>query len=996
MSDSLKLPLGIDFSTFDTHMKKVADRIESVGKGASVKVGNAAGDLASGKLDPAKIKDLVTAVGMRLSSGMADGVRKSSSVMLGFGASIQKMLDKLAGSAVTIFQRMDDAMKFPSLDHSLRSAQGKLSNLSSLGGKPFSKFDLAIAGTSDLVQQMAGAIKAVIEVLADQIAISLKGAIASVVAEFAKIGPTAKNAESGVDELFKTANKAAAATSSAGSGGLPPRNQVAGHGRRIGIGTQFTSPPPPVTPTYGMGDARRGPIAGGGPEAIAAMTALGEAGSTTGMILGKVAAASGSLFLRFTARVFEVRNALRGAGDVGKASFHKMYESHSYLRIALLDTPLAIAEIGLKLLSLPFGVFRKGKQGADEMTKGVNATAQASQGLREKIRAIGGEVIMAVGAVGIVFKVVEFLKDGVKGASDLNETVSRTKVVFGEAFGPVSKQADELSSKFGLAHVATLNMASGFGAMAQGAGMSEEASASLAIQMTKMAADLASSVNIPFEEAGEKIRSALAGEDRPLREFGANISEDAVKLQMMRSAATATGNAIAALASKTRGAGMNLPDVVHKAGTVAGDVERARHASALKQAEGMVRAAGEREAHAVRLASIKSAKAAQQSPLIPRAATAKSVTGATAAIGEQAKMAARAALVMRGLGYAQGDLERTSDSAANQFRRAGGGMTEFATRIGTILLPAVNLITTAFNNALGVVLEWFDKNSAKVASWGAKFMEVVNGVGSILWQLATTVGSTIGSLFPQLFGQAIAGAQSVGEAFVAFVDKAISGIASVANNFGLYWKLIQLSAQQAIMNVGAIINTLPENFSRVTTWMAVNWWNYMASMVKMATDTFMNISMNAVSFGQSFISAVTGNGFQFNWTPMLEGFQTTVEQFPELMKPVWADMGKEMGDVWDQIAANDAARAQAIAKAGPAGPKKPGALTDQKTSEYKLAGASEIGSKEAYSVIARSQVGNQSMNSVVKAGVEAQKQSAATLKNIEKNTGAGKTEVQVK
>ena len=146
MSQSLRLPLGIDFNKFDSDMRKVADRIESAGKTASAKVGNAAGDLAGGKLDPGKIKDLVTGIGLRLSAGMADGVRKSSAVMLGFSASIQKMLDKLAGAAVTIFQRIDAAMKFPALNAFFSSAQMKMSNFSAIWRKPLSDLDLAAAG----------------------------------------------------------------------------------------------------------------------------------------------------------------------------------------------------------------------------------------------------------------------------------------------------------------------------------------------------------------------------------------------------------------------------------------------------------------------------------------------------------------------------------------------------------------------------------------------------------------------------------------------------------------------------------------------------------------------------------------------------------------------------------------------------------------------------------------------------------------------------------
>ena len=60
--------------------------------------------------------------------------------------------------------------------------------------------------------------------------------------------------------------------------------------------------------------------------------------------------------------------------------------------------------------------------------------------------------------------------------------------------------------------------------------------------------------------------------------------------------------------------------------------------------------------------------------------------------------------------------------------------------------------------------------------------------------------------------------------------------------------------------------------------------------------------------------------------------------------------------------------ANALAKAGPAAVKKAGPLGDEKGSEYKLASAVEITSKEAYSAIARNASGGpQSTTGAVKA-----------------------------
>ena len=895
MSQSLRLPLGIDFNKFDSDMRKVADRIESAGKTASAKVGNAAGDLAGGKLDPGKIKDLVTGIGLRLSAGMADGVRKSSAVMLGFSASIQKMLDKLAGAAVTIFQRIDAAMKFPALNAFFSSAQMKMSNFSAIWRKPLSDLDLAAAGAfGGTMRKVAGMIKAVIDEMAARISGALKSAIAEVLLEFQKIQSTAQGTVPILSQLAAGAKTAAVAPSAAAP--IPPRSSVAGWGRRIGFGTQYTAPPPPVQHTRAWGDAALGAIPGGGPEAIAAMKALGVAAQVTGSVLGKVGAATGSVFLRVTNPIMQLRNYLASVGNVGNASFHKMYESHGLLRRALLDLPLAIGQIGAKLVTLPFGIFRKGKQGADDMTKATKATAGAAQTLGQRVRGVGTQVMMALGVFGLIYKVVEFFKDGIKGASDLNETVSKTQVVFGNAFGPVDKQAQSMTKAFGLSHQAQLDVASGFGAMAQGAGMSESASATLSNQMTKMAADLSSSVNIPFEEAGEKIRAALAGEAMPLRQFGANIDEASTKAYAL----------------------------AHHIGTGTGE------------------------------------------------------------LSQQAAMTARAALVMKGLSYAQGDLERTSDSAANQFRKAGGGFHEFATQIGKIFLPTVNMIATGFNRIMGVVLEFFDRNGATIAHWGQMIMDAMSSAISIVWQFGTTVAAAIGGLFPSAFGLAGGAISTLWHKYTEFYEFMVSGLKSVALNFNLYWKLMQLSAQVGIENMGAGWEALRRNLNRTWIWLGKNWWNLMKDMGSMLLAALDNFGHNIGEFAVAAMNKLKGGDFSPMYNGLLDGFESTCEKFPDMLKPVMKDMGKEGKKLWDEIAMNDYEEAfwGAGSKTATA-MKKPGALEEtKKGTEYKLAGATEIGSKEAYSALARNSVGGRSTTSAVLEGVKATKDVHGAVKEL--------------
>lgn len=141
-----------------------------------------------------------------------------------------------------------------------------------------------------------------------------------------------------------------------------------------------------------------------------------------------------------------------------------------------------------------------------------------------------GAVVKA-GAVAAGAAVVAFAVKSIQAASDLNEQINRARVTFGAAAGSVISFSETTASTLGIAQAQALEAASGFGAMAQAAGLSESAAAKMSTELVTLAADLASFNNQDPSEMLERLRSGLAGEAEPLRRFGIFISEAAVKTE---------------------------------------------------------------------------------------------------------------------------------------------------------------------------------------------------------------------------------------------------------------------------------------------------------------------------------------------------------------------------------------------------------------------------------------------------------------------------------
>lgn len=139
----------------------------------------------------------------------------------------------------------------------------------------------------------------------------------------------------------------------------------------------------------------------------------------------------------------------------------------------------------------------------------------------------------AVGAFGV---------KSVQAASALNEQVSKTKVVFGEASNAVLSFSRNANS-IGLSDRAAAAAASTFGTLFVNVGETEQKSADMSVALTKLGADLASFNNTSLEEALGAIQSGLNGEAEPLRRFGVFLNDATLKAEALKQGLISTTTA---------------------------------------------------------------------------------------------------------------------------------------------------------------------------------------------------------------------------------------------------------------------------------------------------------------------------------------------------------------------------------------------------------------------------------------------------------------------
>lgn len=128
---------------------------------------------------------------------------------------------------------------------------------------------------------------------------------------------------------------------------------------------------------------------------------------------------------------------------------------------------------------------------------------------------------------------VEFGKASVNAASDLNETLSKSRVIFGDNAAAMEKWGSTASTSLGLSQQAALESAASFGDMFSQIGITQDAAAGMSKQVVQMAADFGSFNNLPTAEVLDMIAGGFRGEFDSLQRVIPNINAARVETEAL-------------------------------------------------------------------------------------------------------------------------------------------------------------------------------------------------------------------------------------------------------------------------------------------------------------------------------------------------------------------------------------------------------------------------------------------------------------------------------
>ena len=177
----------------------------------------------------------------------------------------------------------------------------------------------------------------------------------------------------------------------------------------------------------------------------------------------------------------------------------------------------------LNVLEKEFGdVEKKAKKGFKGSEKPVN-------NLNDTVKRLG----QTIATVFAAEKIIQFTKSSIDAASDLNETISKTEQIFGDASKEVIAFAENAAEKLGQSKTQAMDAASTFATFGKSAGLSGTELANFSTDLVTLSADLASFNNTTPEEAIMAIGAALRGESEPIRRYGVLLDDASLRQEAL-------------------------------------------------------------------------------------------------------------------------------------------------------------------------------------------------------------------------------------------------------------------------------------------------------------------------------------------------------------------------------------------------------------------------------------------------------------------------------
>ncbi len=215
-------------------------------------------------------------------------------------------------------------------------------------------------------------------------------------------------------------------------------------------------------------------------------------------------------------------NQLKKIPDItsalGSENLREFAEKIQEVTLAVAPLATEMEKVSQGFSKLPANIQRAINANA-KLTKSNTKTAFSFNMMAAKI----GIIALAARKVGRV------LSGWINESTEYVENLNLFTITMGENMEQAKKYAEEVGDAVGIDPSQFMRFQAVFQNMTMGFGIAADKASIMSKNLTTLGYDLASVFNVKFETAMQKLESALAGQPRPMREWGFDLSEATLK-----------------------------------------------------------------------------------------------------------------------------------------------------------------------------------------------------------------------------------------------------------------------------------------------------------------------------------------------------------------------------------------------------------------------------------------------------------------------------------
>lgn len=163
------------------------------------------------------------------------------------------------------------------------------------------------------------------------------------------------------------------------------------------------------------------------------------------------------------------------------------------------------------------------------MNQGFNLFSGSSKKVKTSSKGIASAIGRVYATYWMLFRAMGMFRKAMDISSDLTEVQNVVDVTFGNMKKTMEDFAKVSLSQYGMSALTAKDIASRYQAMGVAMGFSQKKMSGMSIELTKLAADMASFYNVEQKDVAKSLEAVFTGQTMPLRKYGIDLTQATLK-----------------------------------------------------------------------------------------------------------------------------------------------------------------------------------------------------------------------------------------------------------------------------------------------------------------------------------------------------------------------------------------------------------------------------------------------------------------------------------